>query len=324
MIEIIEKARPKLTSSEQIIHLKSKGIKFDLISEKEAEQYLIENNNYFKLRAYRKNFAKYTGGENNNTYIDLDFAMLKDLAIIDMRLRYALMLFVLDIEHFEKVKLLNFISKCDNDGYSIVTEYLEHLKIDEEDSISYKPYTVLMNEIKRNESSEYCGGIISKYQNNYPIWAFIEIIPFGEFINFLRFCGDYLKNDSLINDSFLLKDVKRLRNAIAHNNCLINNLSLKTSKHKTNYRVSNYLGQLGFTKTVSKKRMSNATVRDIVTTIYAHKTIVKSSGVSEAQFNNLNQVVERFYKNINYYKTNELLTSTFYFLKDFIDKIQIL
>lgn len=37
-----------------------------------------KNNNYFKLRAYRKNFEKYVGGAKNGQYINLDFAMLKD------------------------------------------------------------------------------------------------------------------------------------------------------------------------------------------------------------------------------------------------------
>ena len=108
----------------------------------------------------------------------------------------------------------------------------------------------------------------------------------------------------------------------AHNNCLINNLTLNTSKHKTNYEVTQYLGNLGFSRAVFKKRMSNATVRDIITTLYAHKTIVKSPGVSSAQFENLNRVIERIFKNIDYYEDNQLILSTFSFLRNFVDRIQ--
>ena len=49
---------PFLTPREQIEHSISKGITFDNITEVEAEQYLVENNNYFKLRVFRKNFLK--------------------------------------------------------------------------------------------------------------------------------------------------------------------------------------------------------------------------------------------------------------------------
>ena len=99
-------AKPILNSQEQIDHLINKGVVFDLISTEEAKLYLDKNNNYFKLRAYRKNFPKHPDGSNKDKYINLDFAMLKDLAIIDMRLRYVLLHMALDIEHFSKVKLL--------------------------------------------------------------------------------------------------------------------------------------------------------------------------------------------------------------------------
>ena len=48
--------RKKLTVNEQIEHMKSKGIQFNIISEKDAENYLNENTYYFKLKAYAKMF----------------------------------------------------------------------------------------------------------------------------------------------------------------------------------------------------------------------------------------------------------------------------
>ena len=105
-MDILGKTKPQLTPQEQVEHLKKKGVKFNFKSEDEAINYLSKNNNYFKLRSYRKSFEKYVGGDKDGMYIDLDFAMLKDLAIIDMRFRYTLLLMSLDIEHFEKVRLL--------------------------------------------------------------------------------------------------------------------------------------------------------------------------------------------------------------------------
>ena len=50
--------------SEMVPYLKLKNIKFDLISEAEAEIYLKCNNNYYNVTTYKHNFQKYP-----NSYI---------------------------------------------------------------------------------------------------------------------------------------------------------------------------------------------------------------------------------------------------------------
>lgn len=323
LIETLEKSRPMLTIKEQIEHLKSKGVKFELINEDDSESYLSYNNNYFKIRAYRKNFPKRQAGERADTYIDLDFAMLKDLSAIDVKLKSVLLLMALDIEHFEKVKLLRFVSESEDDGYNIVSEYLLSLKAAEEDSENnYSPYSALMTEINRNKENEYLGGIIKKYNGNYPIWAFVEIIPFGSFISFVKFCGEYLGNKKLIDDFYLLRDVKRLRNAAAHNSCIIYNLLPNTAKHKSNYNVLRFFRKPEFclSKAVMDGRMSNAAIRDIATLIYAHTAIVTSSETKKKQAALLKETVSRCYKHIDYYVSNDVIKTSFDFLKKIVDK----
>ena len=99
--------KPWLTPLEQIAHLKSKGVRFDLISETDACSYLAENNNYFRIRSYRTNFEKVTEGARKGQYANLDFKMLVDLSIVDMLLRNELLPMSLDIEHFSKVRNRN-------------------------------------------------------------------------------------------------------------------------------------------------------------------------------------------------------------------------
>ena len=101
-----KEVRPMLTAKELVDHLESKGIKFELISKDEAVKYLKDNNNYFRLASYRKSFPKYENGVNKGKYIKLDFKMLTDLAIIDMRLRNVLLEIAIDLEHYVKVKML--------------------------------------------------------------------------------------------------------------------------------------------------------------------------------------------------------------------------
>lgn len=309
-------AKPILNSQEQIDHLINKGVVFDLISTEEAKLYLDKNNNYFKLRAYRKNFPKHPDGSNKDKYINLDFAMLKDLAIIDMRLRYVLLHMALDIEHFSKVKLLKEIEASDEDGYEIVEDYCNSLKSLETDT--YHPYKRLVSELSRNADNPYCGGIIKSYGPEYPIWAFIEIIPFGEYINFYKFCANRLFNTDLENDFHLFMAIKSLRNACAHNNCIINELYDKNAR-TLDYGISRILGKNGVTKSEKESKVCNERIRQIVTLLYTHYKIVNSDGVRSHEREELKSFVDRAYKNIEYYERNPKIKTTFNFLKKCID-----
>ena len=141
--------KPKLTIDEQISHMEATGITFNHISKEDAKKYLENNNNYFKLTAYRKNFSKHPDGENKGKYIDLDFAQLKDLAIIDMRLRYVLLHLCLDVEHFSKVRLMKTLEKSNDDGYSIIDSYKTQM--------SPEQLAILNSEMDKNKCNPYCG-----------------------------------------------------------------------------------------------------------------------------------------------------------------------
>ena len=112
--------KPMLNAEELINHLEEKGVKFELISKEEAKKYLEENNNYFKLASYRKNYQKYEAGEKLGKYINLDFKMLIDLSIIDMRLRKTMLNMVLDLEHYSKIRMLTKVEAETKDGYTLV------------------------------------------------------------------------------------------------------------------------------------------------------------------------------------------------------------
>lgn len=53
------KLKQKLTIEEQILDMKSKGITFNYTNEHNALSFLKNNNYYFKLKSYGKNYDKY-------------------------------------------------------------------------------------------------------------------------------------------------------------------------------------------------------------------------------------------------------------------------
>jgi len=283
-----------------------------LTSIQDARKYLEENNNYFKLVSYRKNFNKYEQGNNKGKYINLDFKMLEDLSIIDMRLRKTMLSIVLDLEHYAKVKLLSEVEKNIKDGYSLVEKYIISLKTKNE-------YDFLENELNKNIRGTYCGDLVAKYKGEYPIWVFVEIISFGRFIKFYMFVANELQNKTMIDEAYLLKNVRELRNACAHNNCILNDLKARTSNYKTNYRILNEIANIGISKETRNKRMSNSRIQQIVTLLYLNKKITTSDGVLKHQTEKLQDLKSRIEHHIDYYSKNNLIQANFNFLNKIID-----
>ena len=65
----VEQHKLLLTVEQQIEHLKSKGVTFELCSEEDAASYLSGHTYYFKLAAYRVLFDKRVGTVNNLSQI---------------------------------------------------------------------------------------------------------------------------------------------------------------------------------------------------------------------------------------------------------------
>lgn len=308
--------KPMLDTDGQIDHLLKKGISFHLMSESDARAYLEKHNNYFRLRSYRKNFDKHPAGINQGKYIGLDFAMLVDLSVIDMRLRYVLLTLVLDVEHFSKVLLLKTVTQTEEDGYQIVADYIQALD-DTDKLLNTSRLSYLFHELDRSKNNPYCGGIINKYHGNYPIWAFVEVIPMGSYIHFFEFCSNRLDNRTLKDIVPLLKTVKDLRNAAAHSNCILYDMGAQDARYKSDYAMIQKLSSIS--KTTRTKKLGNERTRQITTLLYAHSLIVSSEGVHQRAAHDLQEIVERMNRNIHYYANNDLILTNFEFFQKVVD-----
>lgn len=319
------KQRPKLSYADQILHLKKKGVTFNKISESEAVTYLMETNNLFKLSSYRKNYNKEVTGER---YLNLDFSQLVDLATIDTRLQTLVLEMALSIEHFAKVKLLKRITLSTlEDGYSIVNDYLSTLC-----ESNPKGYIHLINEIARSGTGPYCKELFQNYHAKMPVWAFLELIPFGSFISFYKFCADrfiqydhhdhLLANDrQMLDEFYMLLDIKHLRNAAAHNNCILNDLKTKkkTTKKKSNLRLTRALSNIGISATTRSRKLSNERISQILTCLFMFKLIVPSPGSIKYFSWAMQDFKNRLFRD-NAYGNNLLIKSTFDVFTLVIDK----
>lgn len=304
-------SKPILTVSEQIDYLVNKGVTFNHLSRLKSVEYLTKNNNYFRLTAFRKNFTKIQNGEDAGKYQDLDFSYLIDLAIIDTRMRTLILEMSLNIEHFAKVKLLKAITEKGEDGYLVVEDFLNSMITDYKDK--------LMNEINRNRRSCYCCDIVNKYSGCFPAWAFVEIITFGSFINFYKFCAYRFADLEMKDDFYLFLQVQCIRNAAAHNNCIINDLLSKNALHSTNFGVSVALGKIAnISEQMRDTKMGNPRIQQLVTLLYAHKKIVLSDGVHKHIASKLHEITIRMFRDYCYCES-ETIETTFIYIKNIVD-----
>lgn len=286
--DLIEKAnkRGKLIVEEQIDYLKFKGITFNHINEFEASQFLNNNSYYYKVTAFRKNFAK----NSEQKYQNIDFATLRDLATIDMHLRYLLLKLSLDVEHSIKTKLISIITRSDEDGYAIIEEYdnyqlnnlLNKHGLSEEEKQEIKDnYIPAAQNIMRDSKNPkgYHKDLFDKHNDRPSIWVLIELMSYGSLANFIKFYVEREKfgSTALKDASDFIHFSKNIRDSAAHSRPILFNIIgpeqfRMTSKPKV--KIKNYLVNAGLPKPVINNYLMNLKVHDLCCLLFLHDSYV--------------------------------------------------
>jgi len=306
--------KPIKSAQELVSHMQQKGITFHIVSPDNAADYMRNNNNYFRVASYRKNYNKQLDANQNpiDKYVNLDFGYLQDLAIIDMELRYTFLQLSLDIEHFTKLELLREIENHNEDGYQIVIDYINSLDAE------HKKH--LQRELEQNRNSIYTGDIYKKYISNLPVWVFLELIPLGTMLYFYRFCAYRFKSKDMQKNLFILLQCKNIRNACAHSDCIINDLHRNTSRYGTSFLITQKLSHIhGLNRNIRANQMSNERIQGLISILFMHNKIVTSKGVHSKAAQKLHVFGNRMLRHPEYYVSNSLISSTFDFLQLVID-----
>lgn len=167
--------------------------------------------------------------------------------------------------------LYDLIQNSDEDGYNIVKEYLDS---------DYMRTKTLCDKIGKSATSD----LIKKRQeedDSYALWEIVEVLSFGHFIDLYQLY--YQKYPSKEHFSSYLWSLKFLRNAAAHNNCLLN--SLKAPYNITLHKNRDILFQVSKIKSISEKSrntwMQNPVIHDFVILVYVYLNVVKSEGIKQ-------------------------------------------
>ena len=316
--------KPKMSAADLVKKMRDeKGITFNLVSETEAERYLSDINNYFRTASYRKNYQKYQRGANPGKYIDLDFGYLRELSTIDWSLRRCINEMCLDIEHDLKVRLLKDIEDDPNeDGYQIV-----------EDFIDQNPY--LIGKLAPTSVSVYTGSLMRKYltlsransssggsvtritaYHDCPVWAFVEFITFGDFVRLYEFY--YSKGSIKRLSTSVMNSVKSLRNACAHNNCILSVLGNRTSfaPSEISRMVS---GISSITPSQRRKRLTSRPVMELLCVLYAYKFATSNNDGHESLGKLISLFQNRMIVHKDYFQNNPQLKGYYAFISAIIE-----
>ena len=318
--------KPKQTAVDLVSMLRDeKGIQFKLIDEQAALDYLSNRNNYLRTASYRKNYDKHTTGINAGKYIDLEFAYLIELSRIDMYLRDILLKMCIDIEHALKVKLISDIENNSfEDGYTVVDGFLAQ-------------NSDVLNSIAGKSESIFTGNLIEKYFNlcyvfdqrrkvntqvlsvDCPAWVLVEILAFNDFLHFLDFyCKIY--PGRITFDRKNLNVVRSLRNACAHNNCLL--FSMRPGDTRPNHTVTQFVSKIpNIGHEERKNKLSCRPLFEIVVLLMEYTKLVSQNIQSEGIAVLKNFLNGRLMEHYDYFSRNQVISTSFNFLQKIVDNL---
>lgn len=302
----------KLTVPEQVAYMKDHcGIQFEICPEEDAITFLNNSNYFFKVKAFAKVYPKdrFTG-----KYVGVDFAYLRELSLLDAYLRKEIMSIAVDVEHFLKVGLMTAISENPSeDGYTLMESYFEEC-----------PH--VRNEIQKKSKNSYCKDLTSKMEEEgYAVWNAIEVLTFGQFQHLYEL---YSRRNSKWNEKIcnLVFPAKSIRNAAAHNNCLLNSLRNPYSAPKQqpfiSAQVYSYVSQVpSLKKSKSKQtKLSNPVIHDFIALLFLFDKVCTSKETKRKTYQTLRILFhQKFVRNKAFFEKNEVIVSSYEFVVKVVD-----
>lgn len=228
----------------------------------------------FAAYAYRTLFPKRVGGAHDGEYANLDFGDLVDLERLDRELRSALLPLALDAEHLAKARVLDEVARRPSeDGHSIVRDYMA--------SLSPSEHSRRMAEITRLRRDEYSGDLQRHYAAEMPVWVLLELSSFGTVVDVYRFCANRWGDAAMLDEHYMLKKARDIRNACAHSAAIVNGLG--SNGHVARPapgELTIALREAGFSKRSRSSRMRNPRLQRIATLLLLHIRMAEGTALA--------------------------------------------
>lgn len=149
--------------------------------------------------------------------------------------------------------------------------------------------------------------LIYKYQDEPALWNLIEMLSFGEFIDFYTFYFITYENENFDKDfRQLLTPVRHLRNLAAHNNCLLNNLFRFNNNFNVNKHVVDIVSKRNIFSSNEQrvKKMVVPIFHDFLALLYIFDKVIQSTKIRKHAAEDLIIFKERLNKRREYFLNN--------------------
>jgi len=157
------------------------------------------------------------------------------------------------------------------------------------------------------------------------------VLSFGDFIKLFELYYELYPQNKSKTINNLLWPLKFIRNASAHNNCLLNTLrkpyththlfNSKKNIIEPNKELVSLLTKVpNISKTTRKKKIANPIIHDFIATLFLFNEVCSSSILKEKQFCILQDLINvRFVKHSDYFIRDNIFTSNYEFTKKVVD-----
>ena len=296
----------KLTVPEIISYCKETlGITFNIKSEEEAAVFLAKHNYFFRLKQYADFGEKTKSGK----FINVDFGQMVELSTVDMFLRKLILKMTLDFEHYLKVKIINDSQENPaDDGYAVVESFLE----------THNRVRHLIENLN-NSSNFYNRQVFDKYKEKTSVWSIVEMLGFSDFIDFYAHYYQYFHQKCEYTPHF--DSVRRLRNAAAHNTCMISNLKPQ-SWFKSDIEINFEL--LGANLEVGNGVISSClkvpVLNDFAVMLSNYVKLISSPKIKEKTLEEMQEFFNgRMILHKDYFENVNEIKNAYHFAKDVLD-----
>ena len=296
----------KLTVPEIISYCKETlGITFNLKSEEEASVFLAKHNYFFRLKQYADFGEKTKSGK----FTNVDFGQMVELSTVDMFLRKLILKMTLDFEHYLKVKIINDSQENpSDDGYTVVENFLE----------THNRVRHLIENLN-NSTNFYNRQVFDKYKEKTSVWSIVEMLGFSDFIDFYAHYYQYFHLKCEYTPHF--DSVRRLRNAAAHNTCMISNLKPQ-SWFKSDIEINFEL--LGANLEVGNGVISSClkvpVLNDFAVMLSNYVKLISSPKIKEKTLEEMQEFFNgRMILHKDYFENVNEIKNAYHFAKDVLD-----
>ena len=156
----------------------------------------------------------------------------------------------------------------------------------------------------------------------FAIWNIIELLSLKDFlVLYKRFYEEYPDARTGPDLYYPMQAVRKLRNAAAHNNCLINSLRKPyEGLPQYNPHVDKLLTKIDVSKETRRKNKSNQVIYDFITMLSLISDVIPNNKMRIKILGNARELFNgRMVKNNDFYSRENSITSAYSFVKKVVD-----